>query len=203
VHQLDDTYRLAKEPQAVVERLITDFDEFSHLMRARIVCVLSERTPMLRGSPCAAFIGPPTVQGAYRPLFDWLVAEFTKPLLEGDDPEYFIIIDAALWPTLDSERQERLMYHELCHLQPREGEDGSGIRLDREGRPLLKVVPHDTEVFHAEIRKYGPHIVGLEDHCLAIVEGNEAARQRRLTAEAAAAEAGRPDDDRRGARSTR
>jgi len=176
----DDSYALAEEPQAIVERLITDLDEFGHLTKAFVVCVFSQRTPMLRGAPCAAFIGSPTVQGPFAWLFDWLIASLTVPLLDGDAPDFLIIIDAALWPELDAERRERLMYHELCHLQPKESAEGSGIRLGRDGRPILKVVPHDTEVFHAEVRKYGPELIGLEDHCIAIVEGSAAARERRL-----------------------
>lgn len=184
---MDDEYALAHEPQAIAERLIAELDEFAHLSYAGIVCVFSRRTPVLRGAECAAFIATPAVQGALRGLFDWSIARLAAPVLERlglDEVAYLVLIDAALWPELDPERRERLIYHELCHVKMRENERGPC--LDRQGRPLLKLVPHDTEVFNAEVRKYGPEVVGLEDHCFAIVEGSEAARQRRHAATKAA-----------------
>lgn len=183
MHALDDSYSLAVDPQAVVARLIADKPEFQHLTRARIVCMLSQQTPMLRGCPCWAFVGRPSVQGPYKALFDWMLSQFVAPLLDGDDVEYLIVFDAAIWPSLDAIRQERLCYHELCHLQPREAEDGSGIRLDREGRPQLKVVPHDAEFFFDEVRTYGPEVTELHDAVASIVEGQAAANARQAATE--------------------
>lgn len=177
--QLPDSYALQDDAQALVARLVAELDEFSHLAQARIVCVSSARAPMLHGWPCAAFVVVPHVQGPLAHLFDWLVAGFTDAVLDGEDPDVLMLIDAALWPSLDAEGQERLIYHELCHIVPKEAADGSGIRLGRDGRPLLTLRPHDAEVFNAELVRYGPAVVGIDDTVHAIVAGQKAAQARR------------------------
>jgi len=177
VEQFADSYRLAKEPQALVERLRL-LPEFAHLRGSRIVCVFSERVPMLRGFPCAAFIGEPRVQGAFRPLFDWMVAQLCRPLLGAEDPEFLVIVDAALWPSLEKVQRERLVYHELCHLKAKENPETGEPRLHEDGRPQLQVVPHDVEIFEAEVARYGPEVCDLDALCTAIVEGQKRARKR-------------------------
>lgn len=180
VQRFDDAFALAPAPQAVLERLIADVDGFVHILSAkpRIAAVFSEQAVMLRGATCAACIGGgPIVQGPARNLVYWAIALFLKPLFEGEDPDFLVLIDRPVWDGLDAERQERLMFHELSHIQAKEDEYGCPV-LDRDGRPVLKVVPHDVEVFHAEIERYGVDVCNLEDAAVAIAEGERRRRDR-------------------------
>lgn len=178
MQHLQDTFSLAVEPLRLAARLVSACDEFLHLSHARIPILFSQRTLSLHGAPCAAFIGIPKVQGPFRVLFEWCVAGLVAPVLDGEDPDFLILVDIAIWESLDAERRERLVYHELKHVVVREDEYGVP-RLNKEtGDPMLKLVPHDIEAFDDEIRRYGPDIVGIETTCEAIVQGFDAAQRR-------------------------
>jgi predicted metallopeptidase len=145
-------FRLAPDAQAIAARLIDEL--FDTLTDQRIVCVLSEPVPVLRGSACAAFIAIPIVQGALRDLFGWFVDNLCAPVLEGESPDYLVLLHAERWPTLSPEAQERLVFHELSHVEAKC--DTNGIpRTGRDGRTLTKLVPHDYELFDQELRRYG------------------------------------------------
>jgi len=178
VEHFDDTYALAPDAQAVMQRLQM-LPSLAHTREARIVCVSSQRTPMLRGWPCRAFIGTPRVQGPYRPFFEWFLAAFCRPILGGEEPEYLVVIDAALWPGLDATQQERLMFHELLHLREKENPETGEPRLHEDGRPQLQVVPHDVEVFTEEVARYGAEACALDALCQAIVDGQQRIEARR------------------------
>jgi hypothetical protein len=177
-----DSYSLAPEPQALVSQLVARCDEFAHLVDMRAACVWSEQQPMLRGAPCAAFIGYPRVQGPFSPLFAWCMATVCAPLFEQEEPDFLIIFDHALWPTLEGERQERLVYHELCHVVAREDEYGQPRFSNDDGRVLLKLVPHDYEFFDQEVRRYGPDVCNLDGAAVAIADGYRAAERRNRSA---------------------
>jgi hypothetical protein len=181
LRQLEDSFALAPEARAICARLLERVDRFAHLGQARFVCLASQPAVTLRGAECAAIVTVPMVQGPLKRLFDWLIASTCAPVLAWEEPDFLILIDAAVWSTLDAVRQERLMFHELCHVVARENEYGVP-KLDAEGRPMLKLVPHDVEVFHDEIATYGPETCGIEDACLAIAEGIRAERRRRTDA---------------------
>jgi hypothetical protein len=153
------------------------------LSQARFVCVLSQPAVTLQGTERAAIVAIPTVQGPLKRLFDWHVAQLAAPVLDWEEPDFLIVIDAAVWSTLvEAMRKERLIYHELSHVVARENEHGVP-KLDREGRPMLRLVPHDAEFFHDEVAKYGIAVCGLEDACVAIAEGvrRDRLRQRRAS----------------------
>ena len=97
MRHFSDTFGLADEGQGLVAQLVQDLDEFAHLRECRIAVLASQETPMLHGHPCWAFIARPQVQGACKPLFDFLVSRFTAGLFEGEDPDYLLILDAAVW----------------------------------------------------------------------------------------------------------
>jgi hypothetical protein len=178
VEQFADSFKLAEAPQSIVAQLIEREQEFAHLGLARLACVFSERELWLHGGQKAAIIATPAyVQGPLRHLLTWLVAGLVAPLFEWEEPDFLILVDRALWDTLDPERRERLVYHELCHVQARETEFGTP-RLGQDGRPMLKLVPHDAEAFHAEIERYGVEICGLEDTAIAIATGERHRRTR-------------------------
>lgn len=172
---LPDSFALSDDAQAHVTRLRM-LPEMSHTRQARIVAVLSQIQPRLHGHPCRAFICDPKVQGPLRPWFGWALAAFCTPLLKGESPDYLIVYDAALWASYTPKQREMLTYHELLHLHAKEDPETGVPKLDDDGRPLLVIAPHDTEIFHAEIEKYGPAALELDPLLAAIVEG-----QRRAT----------------------
>lgn len=178
MQQFSDSFALAVAAQAVTTHLIATLDEFAHLSDARIACVFSERVPMLRGTPCHAFIGQPTVQGPFSPWFEWSLAQFCVELFAGEPPDFVMMIDRAVWDSESLERRERLMYHELCHVVSREDEFGVAKMAD-DGRPLLKIVPHDYEFFDAEVRRYGPDVCNLDRAAIALADGFRAEQERR------------------------
>jgi hypothetical protein len=184
VQHLPDSFRLAPEPQAIAARLVLSCDDLAHLQGVSLAVLFSERELHLHGGVKAAIIALPTVQGPLRHLFSFLVAGLCADLHDWHDPDYLVLVDRALWSTLDPERRERLVYHELCHVQMREDEYGVP-KLDAEGKPFLKLVPHDCEVFDRELERYGPVVVGIEATCDAIVRGAKAATERASRPDAA------------------
>jgi hypothetical protein len=182
VQHLADTISLAAEPQTLAARLIAADDEFQHLKEAgpRLLFLFSERAIVFRGGLAAAVIIEPRWQGPLGMVAEFLVSQLVERQ-DGAalDPDYVVIVDASNWRSLNAERRERLMFHELSHLVAREDEFGV-VRRGQDGRPLLKLVPHDYEVFDSEIRRYGIETVGCEAIAPAIVEGEARKRRRGL-----------------------
>lgn len=179
MERFPDSFALATEAQGLVAR-VQMLPELQHTVGARILCVLSQPQVFLRGDPAAAFIGPPKVQGPLRPLVEWFLCGLATPVLDGQEPEFLVMIDAAIWSTLDATRRERLIYHELKHLVIAVTGDGEP-RLHEDGRFQLRVARHDHEVFEDEIKRYGAEVTGIESLCEAIVEGErrQKAKQKR------------------------
>jgi len=182
VQHFQDSFSLAEEPQRIARRLIAEDPQFPHLKEADplLAVLFSQMEVRLHGARAAAIVALPKVQGTFRNLFEFLVAAFVAPLCGWHDPDFIIVVDAAIWQSLDAERRERLIFHELCHVVAKEDEFGVMRRDKESGKPLLKLVPHDVEVFHAEIIKYGPEVCELETACEAIVEGAAQAKRRRF-----------------------
>lgn len=170
MRQLDDSFRLAEDARAIATALIAREVRFAHLGQARFACVHSEPLVTLHGGECAALVGMPSVQGPFKRMFDWMLAQLCEPVLAWEEPDFLILIDVSGWRSLDPIRRERLMYHELCHVVARLNEHGVP-KLDAEGRPMLRIVRHDAEFFEDEVATYGTEVCGLEDACLAIAQG--------------------------------
>ncbi len=181
MRQLADSFALAPEAQAIGDRLIADVERLAHLGQARLVYMASQPLVTLHGIPSNACVVQPAVQGPLKRWFDWALAGFAAPVLEWDEPDFVILIDAAVWGTLDARRRERLIYHELRHIVARETEYGVP-KLDAEGRPMLRLVAHDIEAFEDEIATYGIEVCGLEDACVAIADGLAVDRRRKASA---------------------
>lgn len=169
-----DSFTVGREAADIAARLIRDGDQFGHLMDARILFLLSARVPMLHGSPCDALIAQPRSQGPLKWLYDSLLAE----LCEGEDPDFVVLIDAALWPTWTPEYRERVLYHELRHVVQTEHSETGAPRFDREGRPIWRLVPHDAEFFLDEVERYGPDVCRLEQAAVSIAAGYRRAAER-------------------------
>lgn len=179
MEQFADSYALSAEAQDLLGHLVGSCEEFAHLQQARIACIASQRTPTLHGWPCHAFIADPKVQGPCKFLFDWMLAGLCAPLFDWDDPDYIIIYDAALWPSWSPDYRERLLYHELCHVIPREDENGVP-KVGDDGRMLLRLRPHDYEFFEREVERYGPELCELAGAATSIAAGHRAAQRRKL-----------------------
>jgi hypothetical protein len=175
---------LAHEPQAVLARLVEHCDELAHIKEAQplLPVLFSQRALIVHGAQAAAFIMQPRWQGPFANVSAFLVAMFVAPVpgLDGEDPDYIIVVDQPVWSVLDAEHRDRLMFHELMHLHVREDEYGVARRNPETGKPLLKLVPHDCEVFHAELERYGPDVCGIEETLASIVEGAARAKRRAL-----------------------
>lgn len=171
-----DSYALASEAQSLIAREQLR-PQLQHTVGARILCVSSQLQVFLRGDPAAAFIGPPKVQGPLRGLFEWFMGRLGEPVLNGEDPEFIVMIDAAIWSSLDATKRERLIFHELKHLEIALNGDGEP-RLHEDGRFQLRVKRHDHEVFEDEIIIFGPEVCEIDGLCQAIVEGQKRARAK-------------------------
>lgn len=177
-----DTIALAAEPAAIAARLMATADELTHLQEAQplLLVLFSQRTIVFRGGTCAAVIIMPRWQGPLGMVAECLLAEFGRPVLDGHDPEFVILVDQSIWSGLDAERRERLIFHELSHLQPIENEWGVIRRSKETGKPLLKLVPHDAELFHSEIVRYGVDVCNAVPLAVAISDGEANKRRRKL-----------------------
>lgn len=183
MQHLDDSVSLADEPRTLAARLIASFDEFTHLHEADplLLFLFSERAIPFRGGLAAAVIIEPRWQGPLGLVAEFLFAQLGAPQLGAAlDADYVVIVDASIWRSLDAERRERLMFHELSHLVAREDEFGVVRRSKETGKPLLKLVPHDYEVFDSEIRRYGVETCGVEAIAHAIVQGETQKKRRGL-----------------------
>jgi hypothetical protein len=131
----NDTFSLMPEGQQLVRELVERCGEFGHLTQARIPVLLSQRALVERGRaiPVGVLHGAcyEGANSATRQLNAWLRAMFLTPICEGEDPDFIIMVDVALWPA-EAEKREHLIYHALCHIEqrvdqygaPKFGEDG-------------------------------------------------------------------------------
>ncbi|MCC6989940.1 MAG: hypothetical protein IT181_13125 [Acidobacteria bacterium] len=176
-----DSFALSADAQGFINRLRL-LSELRHLAGHDIVAVASQIEPRLHGYPCRAFVIQPKVQGPLSPMFGWALAQFCRPLLEGHSPDYLIVYDAGLWTSMTALQREALMYHELSHLHVKEDPETGAPKIGDDGRIVLQVVPHDTEVFHSEIERYGPVALELEQLVGALRTGTENARRKQRAA---------------------
>lgn len=184
MQHFDDSIALAVEPRQIAERLIESCEEFSHLQEAEplLLMLASQRAIVLRGARCNAVVCLPRWQGPLGLVAAWLVAQFGAVQFDGAalDPDFILVFDAAVWSSLDAVGRDRLVFHELKHIQPQEDEFGVIRRSKETGKPLLKLVPHDTELFDDELVRYGVEVCNAEHTAHAIVEGEARKRRRGL-----------------------
>lgn len=166
-----DAFALHPLAQGAVSTLVQTCPELSHLAGARIACVGSQRTPMLHGWPVFAFIAPPKVQGPFRTLFEWQIAQLTAPLFEGEYPDFLMVVDAPVLGSLTPVHREAIVYHELLHVVAREHPETGVPKVGRDGRLLLRLRPHTFERFEEEFDRYGADpsvLAGIDQLALAI-----------------------------------
>lgn len=168
---LADTFSLLPDAAAIARYLIHEDQAraFPFVAQARIAYVLQQPALFLHGEVCDAYITRATVQGPNRLLFAFLAATYGQPELFALD--FLIYVDAAAWSRrtwLDERgasgypiQQEALIFHELSHLRHLETTEGEP-RFTDDGRPLLALTRHTYEFFQADLLRYGPATLGLE-----------------------------------------
>jgi len=164
MRHFSDTFALDEGRQRLCAKLIAEAGEFAHLHSARISCIASQRALVDRGQAVPGVVMVPFSEArssAKRTLMDWLVAQFLKPLLGGEEADFLFAFDVALWPD-DATEQEHLVYHLLCHIE-QQHDDYGAPKFHRDGRPMLRLRNHDIERFESEIARYGSRIKGISD----------------------------------------
>lgn len=199
-----DSHTRLEAAEPIARYLVEDrfSSELGHLAQARILCVVSQREVKHRGFAAAAYIMRPQIMGAMREFCEDLLAQFASPLFNGEDPDFVIRFDQAIWdelghtePALDFWRalhlsasdhvtwtigRERLVFHELKHIYQPVDKDGALRFSQEDGRPVLALRPHDHEFFSDELEHYGPTVCGAVDAAVAIAMGGRLEQRRRL-----------------------
>jgi hypothetical protein len=174
----NDTFSLMPEGQQLVRELVERCGEFGHLTQARIPVLLSQRALVERGRaiPVGVLHGAcyEGANSATRQLNAWLRAMFLTPICEGEDPDFIIMVDVALWPA-EAEKREHLIYHALCHIEQRVDQYGAP-KFGEDGRPMLRMAPHDIERFENELARYGTSIEGFDAEAGAYTRARDRAR---------------------------
>jgi hypothetical protein len=96
---------------------------------------------------------------------------------ELDDYDFIILLNKEAWPTFETERKTRLIFHELCHAQLSLDGNGEPKRNDR-GRLICRIRKHDFADFRSVISKYG-----WQDNLSELAKAGIADAERPLLAE--------------------
>lgn len=140
------------DPAVVFARLVEECDEFSHLREGN-----PEVRWLLRGSAVIRagrmVLGTtylPSVQGALKPLFDWMLHN-----LLGCRPDFLVVLDSTWWMEATEKQREILVFHEACHMG--QAVDAMGVpRFSKDtGAPIWAIVGHTVEEFSDVVRRYG------------------------------------------------
>ena len=176
-----DTFTLAPDVDSHVRQLVA-LEDFAHLRRHTIGCLQTARQLFDRGAACRAVVSVPaqvTAKSFEQQFLKWSYAQLFRPLYNGAVPDFVIVVDAVLWQADTPVAREQLVYHELSHLQPRL--DSYNVpQFERSGRHAVHLVPHDVEVFHAELQRYGAIVPAFEETALSIAAGARAPLAKRL-----------------------
>lgn len=177
-----DSFTLFEDAQRIVNRLVVECGEFGHLQQARIPCLLSQRALVERGRavPVAVLHGAcyEGANSATRQLNAWLRAMFLRSVCDDEDPDFLILVDAALWPA-EAIQREHLIFHALAHLEQRTDQYGAP-KFGDDGRPMLRMRPHDIERFESELARYGAVIEGFDAEAGAYTRARNAQDRLRL-----------------------
>lgn len=161
------SYQYADGPAAIGARMVAELDEFLCAREARIGWVFSRYALRLHGQPKAAFIAVPKLSGPFSDFFAWALDgvmgdRFDEPL------DFVVFIDVGIYESYPTDaHRERLVYHELSHIEHKTNQWGAP-QFDQDGRPVLRLRGHDTEVFDQEVARYGAKVCGLESHVAAL-----------------------------------
>jgi hypothetical protein len=178
-----DAFTVAPEPAAHVAQLLA-LDPFAHLSRHTIGCLFCRRPLTDRGAAARGIVCVPAQlsgKSHERQLLEWCYAELFREQLAGELPDFVITFDYALWQLDSAVEREQLCYHELAHIQQRR-DKWHAPQYEKSGRPALHLVPHDVEVFHSELQRYGAIVPAFDATAASITIGarSAAGSSRRL-----------------------
>lgn len=91
----------------------------------------------------------PTVQGALRDVFEWMIKRILGRL-----PRFLVVLDAGYWAECGAQRREILVFHELSHVKQKVDKYGTP-RFDSDGNPVFGLRAHDIEEFTDVVARYG------------------------------------------------
>lgn len=140
------------EPAAICKRLIETEEQFDELKQfePRIEILMRRNIEVKSGRMVLGSLNLPGVQGKLKPLFDWLLMS-----RYGYMPDYLMILCNHYWESVGPREREILVYHELCHAEPRRTKDGDLSMDDDTGEIRWGLCGHDVEEFTAVVRRYG------------------------------------------------
>jgi hypothetical protein len=131
------------EPYKIMERLVSECEEFSDIREASIC--MYWRTDW-QADVDGVVIGSQCAKASER---ERLFAEAA-----GDTVDLLILLPETSWGTLDDEEKEHRIYHELCHFAPAKDSNGDQ-KLDEKERLVWRMRRHPIVAFHSEVARYG------------------------------------------------
>ena len=145
-------------PQAFYARLVKSFPEFEHLREGdpHVVFLFRTSPKVVQGRDVLGTCYMPSVQGALRPVFDWLMEQQF-----GRVPDFLIVLDLTFWNAADDLTREILVHHEMMHCGQAKDQWGEPKFNRDTGLPVWCVRPHDVEEFADTVRRYGAWNEGL------------------------------------------
>lgn len=132
------------EPWAIMERLLKECREFDPIKLCRIRLFWQKSWKVdADGIATGAMVSK--------------ASEIDRNLVEssgGETPDVIIKIAEKVWPHLNDQGKERVIYHELCHIHPALDSLGEQ-KYDSKDRPLWRIGRHPVTAFAEEIARYG------------------------------------------------
>lgn len=177
-----DSFQPAADVLQVVQQLISGVAGFEHLKRATVGCLSSARAILDRGVLVPACILIPaqiSSKQVERVFHEWALARLLEPQHHGELPDFVLYTDLAQWTGFDRISRERLVFHELSHIQQRT-DAYDCPKFERDGRPSLGLRPHDAELFYAEVERYGRLVPAVDETAIAIAAGIKATKPQRV-----------------------
>jgi hypothetical protein len=92
----------------------------------------------------------PAVTGSLSGLFDQMLEDTLGYL-----PDFLIVLNADFWGAASDREREILVAHEAMHCGQELDPFGAPKFRKSDGAPVLGMVGHDVEEFHAIVRRYG------------------------------------------------
>lgn len=155
-------------PLGIFNRILRSHEELAPLKSliedsdCKLAFLFKEGELKFRGELAAGLAALPDAQGAMKPLFAWLLEGAL-----GYAPDWLIILSKDWW---DENREpltrEALVFHEALHCGQQRDKWGMPRFNASTGMPVIGLLPHDVEEFHAVVQRYGawtPDLVEFRD----------------------------------------
>lgn len=144
-------------PLGIFNRILRSHEELAELKSliedsdCKLAILTKAGELKFRGQPAAGLAALPDAQGAMKPLFAWLLEGAL-----GYEPDWLIILSEDWWEeNRDPLKREALVFHEALHCGQQRDKWGMPRFNAATGMPVIGIMPHDVEEFHAVARRYG------------------------------------------------